>query len=301
MEIKHCALAPADYFCEVDQDFLFVESAWWSYRDYQASCQAVCKPQMKVIIDNSTHLFGKPLPFKRSIDIAKHLQEFEGSLKIQLILPDVKGNSDVTALYAERALGQNQKYLEGLNAEYIGVIQGGDFGEWLDCLEFYEEIGVVHIALPYMFEQFGDNRGTDEYKSIEFDIAASWRILLKKCDSMPLYGSPINRVSFALWLKRYSNFKPSIHLLGLRDPAELVMHVREATGVESVDSSMAYRYADIGVEFSLNLEKFYQTMKRVQASITGNMGITDELGPNKLYKYWYNAEIIKMYANGEML
>lgn len=95
-----------------------------------------------IILDNGVIETGQPLPMSELVRAAKAV----GANAI--VLPDAIDNAEATMRLSRRA-ASDYADLEEAGRELIGVVQGRDWGECLDCAAgLLEVVGVDRLAIP---------------------------------------------------------------------------------------------------------------------------------------------------------
>lgn len=303
--IRTCALAPLEFFKEINHGFMFVETAWCSNKKYLKNIKET--ESDLIILDNSTHLFGRPLSNKRLLSIAgilRCVKEVTNRV-VNIILPDVKSNYRATVKlvdeFTDKAWDKGKDH-----SELIPVIQGDSVKELDDCLDKYFNMGFSRIAIPYKVPA-KDILGS--YMSMSGLI----ELLKEKAKYPDLIAHPYQEqaeaIARTIWINlrqdRLKNMK--VHLLGLSDSLELLWHnILGHEMIESNDSSMAYTFAVKncepvkGMKYDMLKGLGDFPLKERHKGFNLFEGGRDAVYSEVMNQYWYNAECIRLLGEGEL-
>lgn len=97
--------------------------------------------RLDITVDNSVVELGESLPFDKVIEAAKRV----GATTV--VLPDVINNGPATAQSGEDAMDAYVEDLEEAGIGALGIPQGSDIEEVLDCAKQLVELGVQRIGI----------------------------------------------------------------------------------------------------------------------------------------------------------
>lgn len=174
--------------------------------DYTKFYKEKLKESAYSILDNSAFELGKPIDGQLLIDLA---QEFEPT---HVVIPDALHDYGLTKQLSVEfvSLINNQKNDISSDFKFIGVCQGKNFEEAIDCFKFFTNNHYIDIiAIP--FDLFPDSdHVTDRFRFLQqiYDI----------------YGK---------------NHKIKIHLLGCKNPVEFQLFKKQPfrNYIYSIDTS----------------------------------------------------------------
>lgn len=204
-------------------------------KEYAAFYKKVVKEYDYSILDNSAFELGDAYDSQKLYEIG---EKYKPS---HLILPDALHDKDLTQ---ERAIDYISKFGKVSHPQFIGVIQGKSFAEFVELYNFYASLKQVDvIAIPfdlYTEEQFKTLQpGSDAmaYKTHRVDVVAS--------------------------LSRAVVLKKPLHLLGCATPSEFTMYNSTARKfIKSVDTSAPIVYGWSKIAFEANgVEPFEEKPK----------------------------------------
>jgi hypothetical protein len=123
---------------------LFIEPVWFlTNLDYQTIVQERLSSEIRrdVIIDNSVHLLGSPLPLEVLVNIALQLPEDHNYI---LVAPDYLNDFKRTI---EKVTYINHLRSEGFSV--MSICQGVNFDEYRICHEVYIQFECEAIGFPF--------------------------------------------------------------------------------------------------------------------------------------------------------
>jgi len=263
----HGVIAPIkhleDFSAKSDFDFCLAHIALESkeYRDYfkkQKKCGRF------VLLDNSMYELGKSCDIKTMVELARELQPSE------VVAPDVLGSREGTvanAMAFRKALvGRNRA--RNSDPLIMGVVQGKDLGEWLNCYRELWHCGVSTIGIPFKLQY------------LNFYMRDTATMMH-------------NRLAVLSFIDSIFKVLPSIpcHLLGLSDPIEL-KYAKKYSWVRSNDSSAAVVLGMRGIRLTdggLKREKIQE-----------KLDFYCEIPKERFEDIEYNMAMIKSYFDRDL-
>jgi len=228
--------------------------------EYLAFYKKCVKQGRHVLLDNSIFELGTAYD---NDSFAKWVNELKPT---EYIIPDALEDSGKTIQQAKEWM----KVYSDLPGKKIGVVQGKNYFEIVDCYKYLDGIGVDKIAISFDYSYYEDIvRHTNKYMS--------WMLGRAVLLSRLLNDGVIN------------TNKPH-HLLGCGLPQEFALY-RSYDWIESLDTSNPIVHGLLGIRYEKGGLQNKESIKLIEL-------LDSKVTRDQLYNITHNITNFRSYVNG---